>query len=147
MAKGLSESEFKECLAKGKIKAFSSAGKLVSKELKSSADDLEAAQKSIKGGNFKWATIQGYYVMFHAARALIYSKGYKERSHYCLIVALRALFVSEGLLPLSLLEAVQNAKILRENADYENEFSKESAQDLLDKAQELLDHSRAILKK
>jgi len=147
MAKGLNIDEFKECLAKGKIKKFSSAKKLAVKELKSSADDLDTALKSFKNGNFKWATIQGYYSMFHSARALIYSKGYRERSHYCLIVALRALFVSEGLLSVSLLEAIQNAKILRENADYENEFSKESARDLLDKARELLNRSKVILEK
>lgn len=55
--------------------------------------------------------------------------------------------MSEGLLSLSLLEAIQNAKILRENADYENEFSKESARALLDKAQELLNRSKVILEK
>lgn len=145
MAKGLNTGEFKECLAKGKIKKFSPAKKLAAKELKSSGDDLDTAHKSFENGNSKWATIQGYYSMFHAARALIYSKGYRERSHYCLIVALRALFVSEGLLSLSLLEAIQNARILRENADYENEFSKESARDLLDKARELLNRSKVIL--
>ena len=147
MAKGLSEKEFRECLAKGKIKEFSSAKKLVSKELKTSLNDMDTALKSLESGNYKWATIQGYYAMFHSARALLYSKGYREKSHYCLIVALRALFVLEGLLPLSLLEAVQNAKVLRENADYEDEFSKESARDLLEKAQELLDRSKIILQK
>lgn len=76
MAKGLNENEFRECLVKGKIKKFSSAKKLVLKELKSSADDLETALKSFENGNCKWATIQGYYSMFHAARSLIYSKGY-----------------------------------------------------------------------
>jgi len=36
--------------------------------------------------------------MFHAARALIYSKGYREKSHYYLVVALQALFVDKGLI-------------------------------------------------
>jgi uncharacterized protein (UPF0332 family) len=34
--------------------------------------------------------------MFHAARALVYSRGYGEKSHYCLSVALRALVIEEG---------------------------------------------------
>ncbi len=145
MAKGLSGIEFKECLAKGKIKKFGAAPKLAPKELKTSGEDLDAAFKSFANGNYKWATIQGYYSMFHSARALIYSKGYRERSHYCLIVTLRALFVSEGLLSVGFIEALQNAKVLRENADYENEFSKESARALLDKAKELLNRSWELL--
>jgi uncharacterized protein (UPF0332 family) len=147
MGKGIDDVQFKECLAKGRIKKFSPAKRLVYKELNSSGDDLKVTKDSFNGGNYKWATIQAYYSMFHAARALIYSKGYRERSHYCLIVAIKALFVAEGLLDANLVEAIQTAKLLRENADYEDEFSKESAQSLLNKAEELLKCAKEILEK
>ena len=146
MGKSLENPEFKECFLKGKIKKFPSAVKLVSRELKSAQEDLKVAEISFKADNFKWATIQGYYSMFHSTRALIYSKGYRERSHYCLIVALRTFFVAGGLLDVSFIEAIQMAKVLRENADYENEFSKGSARNLLDKAKELLESANEILK-
>ncbi|MCK4233738.1 hypothetical protein KAX75_04865 [candidate division WOR-3 bacterium] len=35
-------------------------------------------------------------------RALLYAKNYRERSHYCLIVAMRTLYVEKKLLPLHL---------------------------------------------
>ena len=35
--------------------------------------------------------------MFHSARALLYSKGYREKSHYYLLVAMHALFVKNKL--------------------------------------------------
>lgn len=146
MEKGINNSQFRECLSKGKIKEFNPAKKLVPKELSSSADDLKTAEDSFNKGSYKWATIQAYYSMFHAARALIYSRGYRESSHFCLIVAVKAFFVDEGLLNINLVEAIQTAKLLRENADYENEFSKESAQSLLDKADELLKYAEGILK-
>ncbi len=146
MGKGIDSIRFKECLAKGRIKKFDAARKLVSKELRSCRDDLKAAQKSFRSQNYKWSTIQAYYSMFHAGRALIYSRGYRERSHYCLIVAIKLLFVSEGLLDIKLVEALQTGKELRENADYEDEFSKTSAQNLLDKADELLSCAKNILK-
>lgn len=41
---------------------------------------------------FKWATIQAYYSMFHAARALLYSAGYREKSHPALLTALNEIF-------------------------------------------------------
>lgn len=85
--------------------------------------------------------------MFHAARTLIYSKGYREKSHYCLIVALKTLFVAQKLLDVRLIEAMQMAKMLRENADYENEFSKSSAEALVEKAQAFISSAEIILKK
>lgn len=41
--------------------------------------------------------MQCYYSVFHSARALLYVRNYRERSHHCLIVAIRALYVSEKL--------------------------------------------------
>jgi len=99
----------------------------------------------MKRKNYKWATIQAYYSMFHTARTLIYSKGYRERSHYCLIVALKTLFVAEKLLDVRLIEAMQMAKTLRENADYENEFSKSSADALVKKAHSFLKRTEELL--
>jgi len=54
--------------------------------------------------------------MFHSARALLYARDYREKSHYCLIVALRHLYVDKKLLPASIVESLNRAKTLRENA-------------------------------
>jgi len=145
MGKGIDSNQFKECIAKGKIRKFNVAKGLVSKELKTSKEDLNTALESFRRESYKWATVQAYYSMFHSARALIYSKGYRERSHYCLIVAIRALFVAEGKLSDKLVEALQTGKVLRENADYQSESSKTSAKALLDKAEELLKYTEQIL--
>jgi len=37
--------------------------------------------------------------MFHSTRALLFAKNYREHSHYCLIVAMRALYVETRLAP------------------------------------------------
>ena len=106
------KAEFGECLEKGKIRQFSSGKSLVGKELETAANDLLSSQKSFLEQNYKWSTIQAYYSMFHSARALLYAKGYRERSHHCLIVALRSLYVEEKLLALKYVENLQKAKIL-----------------------------------
>lgn len=85
--------DFEDCLSRKRIVRFAPAKKLVHKELKAAADDIKAAQDSLKHGVSKWATIQSYYAMFHTARALLYSRGYREKSHYCLMIAMRFLFV------------------------------------------------------
>jgi len=130
--------EFDDCLKRRRITEFERAKDLVQKELDSADSDLKSAKDSFKDKSFKWSIIQSYYSMFHSARALIYSKGYRERSHYCLIVAIRKLFVDEGLLSYTLVEALQLGKTLRENADYYGEFSEESAKQMIENAEEFL---------
>lgn len=137
--------EFDECLKKRKITEFERATGLVSKELGSAASDLKFANDSFKDKNYKWTTIQAYYSMFHSARALIYSKGYRERSHYCLNIAIRELFVADGKLSVTLVEALQLGKSLRENADYYSEFSKEAANQMVENAQQFLDCAKNLV--
>jgi uncharacterized protein (UPF0332 family) len=137
---------FEDCRKRGKIREFSRGKALVSKELGFALSDLRAAQESFKNKNYKWSTIQTYYSMFHSARALLYQNNYREKSHVCLIEAVRAFYTDKGLLDYTLLEAFQRAKRLREEADYYGEFSKVNAKDLLDKAQEFLNKASEILK-
>jgi len=138
--------EFENCLKRGKIRVFSRGKALVDKELSTARSDLEEAQESLTRAKYKWSTIQSYYSMFHSARALIYDKNYRERSHYCLIVALRTLCVETKQLNFSLVEAFQKAKTLREQADYYGEFSKTTAYNLLESAKEFLNKAHEILR-
>jgi uncharacterized protein (UPF0332 family) len=141
--KGLNPA-FDECLKKKRIWEFSRGKALVGKELDAAASDLSEAKRTFANESYKWATIQSYYSMFHSARALLYHKNFREKSHYCLIIALRYLYVEEKLLPLRLVEAIQEAKALREQADYGNEWSKQAAETLLASAEEFLAASRKL---
>jgi uncharacterized protein (UPF0332 family) len=85
--------------------------------------------------------------MFHAARALLYSQGFREKSHHCLFKALIALFVEEDKLNVELVEAFRNAMILRENADYRTRFSKSGAEAVLERSEEFLNAAKEILGK
>lgn len=138
-------SEFQECLQKGKIQEFSRGKSLAQKELDTAKKDFVDALDSFKRTKYKWATIQFYYSMFHSARALLYAKNYRERSHYCLIIALRSLYVDKKLLSNNLVESLQRAKTLRENADYYDDWSKESAGSLLKLAEEFLSVSEKLV--
>ncbi len=84
--------EYDDCLKRGKIRPFSRGISLASKELDTALSDLEQAKKTYKQNAYKWVTIQLYYSMIHASRALLYAKNLREHSHFCLIVAIRALY-------------------------------------------------------
>lgn len=139
--------EYEQCLKRNKIRKFTPGPNLVSKELESAKMDFKIAQKSFKDNNYKWSIIQTYYSMFHSARALLYSRSLREKSHYCLIESMRTLFVDKGLLRFELVEALQKAKNLREDADYYGDFSRDSANILLKNAELFYKTANKILNK
>ncbi len=79
--------------------------------------------------------MQGYHAMFHAARALLFSVGYRETSHYCLAVAIEALYVGTGKLGREQYVYLYAAMGMRANADYRIKFSEESARLIVKRAE------------
>jgi len=137
--------KFEECLKKKGLRVSADAKRLVKKEMEASENDLQEAESGLKRKAFKWSTVQSYYSMFHTARALIYAKGYREKSHYCLRVALEELYVATGDLPVHMVDSFQVGKEMRENADYESHFSEMGARKLVKATQEFLEHAKRLV--
>jgi len=137
--------EFKQCIENKKIIPFATGKKLVNKELSVAQSDLSEAKAGYENERYKWSTVQAYYAMFHAARALVYSKDYREKSHYYLAVALRALFVDEGKMDAQSVRDLLNAMNLRESADYDAEFSQAGAKAVIESADKFIQKVIEIL--
>jgi len=138
--------EFQKAIEKKRILHFAQGKHQVKKELQEAESDLIEALDRFESEKYKYATITGYYSMFHSARALIYSKGYREKSHYYLLVALNSFFVDTGFLPEEITSEFHDAMVLREDADYHGSFTKEGAETVLKSAKELLTIAKTVLK-
>lgn len=68
-------------IKKGKIKTAKISYEMIHKELDVGKKDLLASKSSYEMENYKWATIQAYYSIFHGVRALLFKAGYREESH------------------------------------------------------------------
>lgn len=143
MGNGIS-SELQQLLAERKIFKARIDRKMVVKEVEAAETDLRDAQDSLEQRKFKWATIQAYYSMFHSTRALLYSRGYREKSHYALLVAIRNLFKNE--LGSHLISRFEEGMELRQEADYGLKFSEEGAAETTEGAEDLLKKAKEILK-
>jgi uncharacterized protein (UPF0332 family) len=139
--------EFQKCAADGKISAFSDGPSLVAKQLGIAASDLGEATGGLSRNRWKWSTIQAYYSMFHTARALLFAKGFREKHHRCLRIAVAHLYDAEGESFHRLIDDFRLAKQLRENADYAEDFSENSARKLVASAEQFLSTARAILER
>jgi uncharacterized protein (UPF0332 family) len=136
--------KFKRLLEERRLTRIKPDRKLVLKEVEGAKSDLETARKSLQDGNFKWSIIQGYYSIFHAARALVYSKGFREKSHYTLLVAIQEIFRDE--LESFLIQGFGDAMNLRQTADYGLTFSKEGAINVIETAEKFLLKTKEILR-
>ena len=86
---------FADCEDRGYLRRDASAPSRVPGSLDSAARFLAAAKKNIGIKEFEMAEIAAYNSAFHCARALLFSRGYLERSHTCLVTAISHLFAED----------------------------------------------------
>jgi uncharacterized protein (UPF0332 family) len=132
------KSDFQDCLKTKKIQKFSGAEKLIKTEIKAAKEDIKEAKGRFRADKFKYATVNGYYSLFHSARALIYRVGYREKSHYCLRMAIEEFYIKEKILEPKFLEYFDEAMGLRQAADYQSVFSKDGARRAIRGAEKFL---------
>lgn len=96
---------------------------------------LDLARKSIRQANFFLseahdlfdikkeliAIISLYNAYFHAARAILFRDGIKERSHYCIARYLEEEYINKNLINKKFLNAFETAMSLRHNIQYSTE--------------------------
>lgn len=80
-----------ECIERGFLRKIEPDPKIIEKELKEAEYDIERAKHALGEKDFKWCIIKSYYAMFHAARAVLFSLGLKERRHFAVQVVLEDL--------------------------------------------------------
>lgn len=111
-------------------------------EIKSSLELAERFLMRAKG-NFKMkyfdiSFILAYNSMFHSARALLFSFGIKERSHFAMIMYLKEMF-KENEEMIHFLEILDSYRISRHGIQYRGELcSKMDAREALKDAEEFL---------
>jgi len=120
-----------DLIIKGKLKKTTFSDDMVKKEFELCKCDLEDARISFMEQRYKWSTIQGYYSIFHAIRALIFRAGYREESHTALKIAFDELYIKSKKLDKIIYETLERGMMLRENADYKGSFSEQGANFLI----------------
>ena len=85
---------FKDCLSKAMIKKDPSAPTRVKKSMEIAERFLSSSKKNLAIDECEMVEIAAYNAIFHASRALLFQKQYTERSHLCVIIALKELYKS-----------------------------------------------------
>lgn len=72
-------SQYDECLKKGMLKPIPPDKANSENSIKKAAEWITEAEKSLKGGALKVSLYASYMAMFHAARAVLYRDGMREK--------------------------------------------------------------------
>ena len=137
--------DFERCIKERRLVKIKPSNEMIQKELDSAEYDLKRARNSLEEGDFKWDAVQSYYSMFHAAKALVLKKEYREKSHFCLVIALRELYVKEDTLNAEMVENLELCMHLRHEADYGLTYHQESAETAIKYAEEFLNNALKLL--
>jgi uncharacterized protein (UPF0332 family) len=141
----LKMNDFERCVKERRLVKIKPSKEMIQKELESAEYDLERARNSLDQEDFKWAAVQSYYSMFHAAKALVLKKGYREKSHFCLFIALKELYVNEDKLNAEMVENLELCMNLRHEADYGLTYHQESAETAIKYAEVFLNNALKLL--
>lgn len=134
-----------ESIEKKRIVPFSDGLKLISKEIRTAKEDLQDAKDVLNLKKFKLATVRAYYAIFHASRALLYKKRYREKSHIQLAFAIKGFYVDKGILSREYYDNFIQALGLREMADYKRKFSRQGAERSIQSAETAIKLAEKVL--
>src|SRR3989338_4515265 len=108
---------FKECVEKGSLKKNENAKKWVEKEWLIAGKFLKSARRTFEIEEFEMSVMAGYNSLFHSARALLFKQGMVEKSHFCLIEALKELYSKDQEL-IEFLKSIDQVRMSRQRVQY-----------------------------
>jgi len=135
-----------ECFRKGMLKRIKPDKNEINNSLDLSRHFLSRATGSMKQKYFDVAFLMAYNSMFQSCRALLFSAGVKERSHYCMIEFVKKEFADDEKIS-SLAKALDSYRLARHAIQYDGEACDESdAKSIIGDAKEFLDNAVKSLK-
>ena len=138
---------FKDCLSKGLIRQDKSAIGRVKKSLEIAERFLISAKKNFEIKEFEMSEIASYNSIFHSARSLLFNNEYTERSHFCVILALKELYKNNYEL-IELLNTFDKIRISRHNIQYGGILiDAEEAKFVYDFAKQFLQKTKKMINK
>lgn len=109
---------------------------------------LRSAKLLLEHGELEDAASRAYYAMFHATRAILFSKGVRARTHKGTISLFGERIVKKGVLDEKYADALRKAFDLRQKSDYElyAELDEELVRKTVNNAEKFIGKVKELLK-
>ncbi len=132
-----------ECFQKGLLKRTSPDIENSARSLELSMNNIEDAIANLSIQRYRVVAISSYSAMFHAARAILFRDGIKERSHECIPVYLKEKYPELE----TLANILDSYRRFRHDAVYGLDFvmDEEEARTALDSAKEFMEKMKIFI--
>lgn len=138
---------YEDCLSKGLLRRIAPSKTHALRSLKKGEQWLKEARMTLKGKAYNATVLASYLAMFHSARAILFSDGFREKSHACVARYLEAQYVRKGKLESRWIELLDHSRERRHDDQYDLTFvtTSDEAQQSLQTALDFLDRMRLLL--
>ena len=135
-----------DCFAEGKLQTVLPSEEKARESLRVARDNLHEAEEAGKSGLLRAATNSTYVVIFHAARAILFRDGIREKSHFCIEQYLHT-YVTSGALELKWVVLYGNIRSKRDVNQYgfEPPATKEEVEAAVHLAAQFIDRMEQLL--
>ena len=113
---------YDDCIRKGLLRKIPPSKDKASQSLKKAEKWLKEAHKTAKSEAFNSSVLASYMTMFHAARAILFLDGFRERSHACIARYLEEKHVKKGLLEKEWVHLLDHHREIRHDDQYDLSF-------------------------
>ncbi len=122
---------FNECLQKGLLRKIPASREKALQSIEKAKELLEEAKANFEEERINSTIIIAYLAIFHAARAILFKDGYREKSHECIIRYLEEKHPEIGK---KTIEELDKYKSQRTHTQYDISFSpsEEQAEKMLE---------------
>lgn len=112
---------YEECLRQGLLRRIPPSKDKALRSLEKAERWLEEAHKTLKSEAVSASVLAAYLTMFHAARAILFVDGFREKSHACVARYLEH-YVTQGRLEQQWVDALDHSREARHNDQYDLSF-------------------------
>ena len=109
---------------------------------------LNDAERSLEHGLYDSCLISSYLAMFHAARAVLFRDGWREKSHFCIARYLEEKYARTGKLEREWIDVLDRLRETRHADQYDISYfaTREDAESALRIAFEFMERMEKLLK-
>jgi len=139
---------YNDCIKEGLLKRIPPSKDKAVQSFKKSHEWLKETENSLKGEAFGAAILASYTAMFHAARAILFFDGFREKSHACVGRYLEERYAKTGKLDKKWVELLDHSRGIRHNDQYDLSFfsTREEAGNALESAREFVSSMEVLFK-
>ncbi|MDD3626526.1 MAG: HEPN domain-containing protein [bacterium] len=139
---------YKDCVKNGYLRKIPASKLNSGQSLESAKKWLVEAESTFKNGNNNSSVIASYMVMFHAARAVLFNDGWREKNHLCISLYLKEHYVKNGKLEDKWIDLLDYQRKLRHDDQYNLNFfiSSEDAEKAIETSKSFLNRIKKLFK-